>query len=261
MRTPLASLVMSLFFCLNLCFANEPDEKLHTKCLYPTVHISPESKSSRGTGVIVRSSKISENEYLNVFLTAAHVVDSYEQYNLKFFEYEDWSSISHTKNYASIFYAKNFSRDVAIGMFISEEKMPCAEIDFDTKLYIGNDVFRIGCGFGDEPRLDYGKITSVRSKLYEDEVLYRTSVHTVPGDSGGPLFNKYKLVGLARSVRGYKGEPVFGISYYIPINSLREWSNEENGAYDFVWKSRSLPKIPFWELRFSRDYIILYEDF
>lgn len=254
--TLLVSLTMSLFFCLE-CLADDPDEKLHTACLYPTIHVSPENKDSYGSGVIFRSSKFSENEYLNVFVTAAHVANSYDQYIVRVFGYENWSSLKGYNQYTAVFYSKDFNRDIAIGMFISEQQMPCAKIDFDTKLYIGTEVFRIGCGLGDDPRLDYGKITSVRSKLGAEECpLYRTSVHTVPGDSGGPLFNKYRVVGIARSVRAWRGNPVFNMSYYVPITCLREWSKEDDDAYHFVWEERAFPKMPFWELRFTRDYAI-----
>lgn len=255
LQTLVAIFIFSLFFCPN-CFANQPDEKLHLQCLYPTIHLSPDSGKNYGTGFIVRSSKISDSEYINVFITAAHVTNPVNQYTVTVFEYEDWSVLKRGQPYAASIYAVNFDLDIAIGMFISDEKMPVAKIDMDTKFYIGNEVFRVGCGLGDDPRLDYGKITSLCSKISGSASL-RTSVHSVPGDSGGALFSNYKVVGVLKSIRAMRsGQLVFNMSYYTPISSLREWSEEDGGAYDFTWKEKAFPRIIFWELRFTRDHII-----
>lgn len=257
--TLLVSLITSFYLCCPSCIrADEPDEKLHLQCLYPTIMIKPEKSTTYGSGVIVRSNKINDNEYLNVFITAAHVVDTYEQYSVKVGVYEDWSTLKTTEIYPAVLYAKNFDRDIAIGMFLSEEKMPCAVIDMNSKFYIGNDVFHVGCGVSDEPRIDYGKITALRSRSGDVKYpLYRTSAHTVPGDSGGPLFNKYRVIGLCRSIRTWRNFPVFNMSYYTPITYLKEWSEEEDGAYDFVWKERAIPKMAFWELHFAREWEII----
>lgn len=253
----IASLATSLFFCLN-CSADEPDELLHTQCLYPTIHVSQINKEGYGSGFIVRSSKISKDRYLNVFLTAAHVASSYD-HKVKVFEYEDWSLIKRTHTYPATIYAADNTRDIAIGMFISDEKMPVTKIDMDSKLYIGSQVFHVGCGLGEDPRLDYGKITSLRSKIGgAGDWMLRTSVFSIPGDSGGALFNsKYRAIGMLKSIRHLRtGQLIFNMSYYTPLTCLRDWSEEESGAYDFVWKERAFPRMPFWELHFSYDYLI-----
>lgn len=255
-QTLFVMLILFLFFCKN-CIANEPDEKLHLQCLYPTIQIRDSGKGF-GSGTIIRSAKISESEYINVFITAAHITNPVNQYTVTVFEYEDWSAVKKGHPYAASIYAADFERDVAIGMFISDEKMPVAKINMSAKFYIGSDVFRIGCGLGDDPRLDYGKVTSLRSKIGGNgNLMLRTSVHSVPGDSGGALFNNYKVIGMLRSIRVMRsGQLVVNMSYYTPITCLRDWSDEEGGAYDFAWKEKAFPRIIFWELRFARDHII-----
>jgi S1-C subfamily serine protease len=246
----------ALFFCNN-CLGSEPDEILHKRCLYPTVKIHPQNKESYGTGVIVRSIKMGEGDYRNVFVTAAHVADSQDPYVVRVFEYVNWSTIKGVKTYPCLFYGTNEEQDIAVGVFMSKEKMPTAEFNFDAPLYIGTEVFHFGCGVGDEPRLDYGKITSVRSALSKSRPsLMRTSVQTVPGDSGGPLFHRYKLVGIAKSIRVWRDNLIFGISYYVPVERFVEWSDNNYEALHFAWRDRALPNMPFMILKFESEYEI-----
>ncbi len=136
--------------------------------------------------------------------------------------------------------------------------MPTAELDMDTHLYIGTDVLRFGCGIGDEPRLDYGKITSVRSMPKRNELtMLRTSVVTHPGDSGGGLFHDYKVVGVIVSIRNWHDILLFNIAYAVPSIRFAEWSNENGEALHFVWKTRQLPKMPYWQLQFSNKYEVV----
>lgn len=235
-----------------------PDIPLHERCLYPTIKVTPKSKDSYGTGVIVRSTKVAEGVYRNVFLSCAHISDHNDPYVVRVFEYENWSTIKRIKSYPCVFYGKDNNRDLSIGVFVTTEKMPTAEFDMGDAIYIGTEVFRIGCGLGDEPRLDYGRVTSVRTSFLKNTLpLLRTSVQTVPGDSGGPLFNKYKVVGIAKSIRVWNDNYIFGMSYYVPVRRLVEWSNESDNVFHFAWEAnRDLPTIPFWILDFQSKYQI-----
>ena len=126
--------------------------------------------------------------------------------------------------------------------------MPIAELDFDPKLFIGSEVYRIGCGLGDDPRLDYGKLTYYKKKL---EIL-RTSVMTVPGDSGSPLFYNYKVIGIVISIRSYQNFPIFNISYAIPLCRFKNWSKKDGDTLDYMWSNKELPKLPFIYLEFMK---------
>jgi len=256
MRTLLKLLFAAfLVFLVTSVRASEPDVKLHKQCLYPTIKVVPEGKGSYGTGVIVRSMRVADGEFRNVFITCAHIADSHLPYFVMVYKYEKWSTVEKIKPYPCTFYGKDEARDVAVGVFISEEKMPTATIDFDTALYIGTPVFHFGCGVGDDPRLDEGKVTSVRNKLKRDGPSFiRTNVTTVPGDSGGPLFHKYNVVGIAKSIRVWNDNMVWNMSYYIPIEKFKEWSNDNDEALHFVWGTTKLPDTPYWVLNFGKKW-------
>lgn len=246
----ISSFVLLLFFTSS--FAGTPDKELHQKCLYPTIYVGRADKTSYGSGVVVRSDKVDEHTYKNVFMSCAHLESpNYFDYEVKQVIYENWSDIKETRTFPAFFYGVNKDLDLSIGMFYSEEEVPVAKVDFEPKLFIGNEVFRIGCGLGDEPRLDYGKVTQFKKNIAKQFV--RTSVHTVPGDSGSPLFHEYKLVAIMVSIRSYKSIPVFGISYAIPVERFKLWSKESNNNLDFAWTNKELPKLPFYYLKL-REY-------
>lgn len=241
-----------LFFCTSLINAGEVDKNLHTQCLYPTIYVGRADKSGFGSGVIVRSEERNDDEgYENVFLSCAHLVDdNIQDYEVKQYIYEDWSTLKETKTYPAHFYAHNHDMDISIGVFYSKEKMPIAKLNFDPKLFIGNEVFRIGCGLGDDPRLDYGKMSWYKKTGSTPRI--RTSVMTVPGDSGSPLFHENEVIGIMVAIRTYRNLPVFNISYAVPLDQFRQWSKSKNNALDFAWVSdKEMPRLPFYFLQFK----------
>src|SRR5581483_2022982 len=167
------------FILINQTHGGEIDKKLHKNCIYPTVLVTRANDGGYGSGVIVRSEKV-DNIYKNVFLTCAHIIDTAKpDYEVKQFIYEDWSQVKEIKSFPATFAGYNTDMDIAIGVFVSDTEMPTAELDFQPKIFIGNELFRIGCGLGDEPRLDYGKLTNYKKGV---KPLFRTSIMTVPGD-------------------------------------------------------------------------------
>lgn len=256
MRKFIVHSFLFLFFCIflgtNHINGGEVDKNLHIKCLYPTIYVGHADKSGYGSGVIVRSEKIDTHHYRNVFITCAHLVtDSEYDYEVRQYIYDNWSQIKDTKSYSAAFVAYNHDMDIAIGVFKSEMEMPTATLDFEPSIFIGNDVYRIGCGLGDDPRLDYGKLTSYRrgSKPY-----FRTSVMTVPGDSGSPLFHENKVIGITVSIRSYRNLPVFNISFAVPLERFKMWNEANTSNLSFAWdKTKKLPEMQFRYLNFM-DY-------
>jgi len=241
-----------LFFCtlLSFSYGGEVDKKLHQECLYPTVYVGRADGSGYGSGVIVRSDKVNDTLYKNVFISCAHLVDdSTLDYEIKQYIYEDWSQVKDVKSYPAVFFAYNRDMDIAIGVFYSNKAMPVAKLDFEPKLFIGNEVFRIGCGLGDEPRLDYGRLTSYKKS---PKPTFRTSVMTVPGDSGSPLFHDYKVVGIMVSIRSFRNLPVFTISYAVPLERFKQWNTANNDDLDFGWTTKPLPEMAFRYLKFKQ---------
>lgn len=246
------------------CLADTPDLRLHNKCLYPTVMVALEGRNSGGTGIIIRSTKVG-NEYHNVFLTAGHVVNHSSLFNVHVYEYQDHSTIKEEIILPCSFYAIDMKRDLAIGVFVSDKKMPTAEINFNPKVFIGNDVLRIGCGLGDEPRLDVGKISSVKTTMGHHLDMIRTTIHTLPGDSGSGLFSDYKIIGIMIMIRGrdtLQGRQIFPMmSYAVPIQNFQTWSIESNNALSFGWDNKKIiPMLPIYEIKLMRDFEIIEEE-
>lgn len=241
-------------------FAGPPDKALHKKCLYPTVQLTTEGKPSFGSGVIVRSVKIEEGRYHNVVVTCAHVTQSYPENNVvKVFVYKNWSEITEVETFPIEYTFHDETADLSLGLFVTDRPMPVAEIDFGAKLFIGSRVLRVGCGLGDEPRLDRGEVTSVKTLMKNMAGNYRTNVHTLPGDSGGPLFAGNKVVGIAHAIRVMRGPtgplPVFNVSFYIPVGKLKDLDEEWCNSLGFAWGKAPMPQLPVHRLRL-RDFAV-----
>lgn len=136
--------------------------------------------------------------------------------------------------------------------------MPVAIVEYDPEIYIGNKVYRVGCGLGEQFRLDYGKITSVNITLPQIPIIknwYRTSIHCVPGDSGGPVYHNYKVIGIVSQIRCLSLNsciqiPIPEMSYIVPINRVKTMDEKINKGADFVYNQESkLPVIPFFFMK------------
>lgn len=232
-----------------LVFSAEPDELMHKKCLYPTVMVSPLRESSGGSGVIVRSDKVGA-EYRNLVLTCEHNYGSKpEPFIVSVAKYEDWSTFKGYDTYLSRVYAADARYDLALVVFTSKTEMPVADLGFDEKLYIGTDVLRVGCGLLDEPRIDTGKVSALRTPMPGAEPLIRTTAFTVMGDSGGPLFHDNKLVGITRMIRAVRGTPMHNISYAIPLGDVKKWDASQKNSFGFVYKPTPQPVLPYLRLQ------------
>jgi len=198
---------------------------------------------SVGTGVVVKSVEDKETgKYHNYVLTVEHILlDKLElrneegevtttiepEYNIRKGKYEKWSKYTgHDQYIGTVVFSKDgVSEDVALMVFDTDHAVAVAKIYKSPELYIGNDVFRIGCGLGEPFRLDYGKITSLPESV--DRIVdgtkhtFRISADTLPGDSGGPVYHEYKLIGITQTIRTIPGPiqntPVCFMTYVIPL--------------------------------------------
>lgn len=215
-------------------FAGEPNKELHEKCIYPTVHIT--TSNHHGTGVIIKSTA-RDKDYENYVITVAHIIkfdvdkEKFEEHHIGVGEYEDWSKLVACTKYPmeKVLYLDT-EKDIALVTFISLKPMPVADIATDHKLYIDDDVCRVGCGMDTLFRLDYGKITAVRGSLAPSSVKGRIRVNTpsVLGDSGGPTFDsKHKIIGLTESMKAvsvghFSTFYIYHITFLIPIEDFTE---------------------------------------
>ncbi len=62
-------ILLLLFTFSGVSSAGDADKKLHTDCLYPAVYVGRADGSGYGSGVIVRSDKVNDDLYKNVFIT------------------------------------------------------------------------------------------------------------------------------------------------------------------------------------------------
>lgn len=237
-------------------FSGEPDKKLHEKCIYPVVTVVNRDKSGSSTGVVVRSEKIGNNKYHNVAITTAHGLKDKVVVNVQ--TYKDWSVIAKTTTYPGSTYYVNASADLAAVIFITEKKMYIADLGPKEKLYFGNKIVRVGCGLGDAPRLEEGIITGVSMK-YGKNFIHRMSLYTLPGDSGGPVYHHYKIIGFTQSIRMISTNPWLRTIYYryamaIRIKDLYTITKVEKGGIDFlIDKKEPLPVFGFFKLKI--DYL------
>jgi len=236
------------------------DEAFHKKCLYPTVRISTEAEGQKSTGFIVRSTKVGDF-YHNVVVTCQHCI----RHKLLFYQveiavYENDTDFVKWEAFRCHLYAWSEAHDLAVVLFKTPYPVAVAEMDFDRKMCIGNDVSHIGCGGGDQPRFDKGQVTSTRSKIRgHDQFVYRTNVFSIFGDSGGPAFYKHKVVGVMQAIRVGKFQifpmPMPQISFYIPIGQLKVMDGEQNNSIRFLYTPRTgLPIRPYAELDFMFDW-------
>jgi len=167
-------------------------------------------------------------------------------------KYKNWSQPDGQDKFKFRVIASDPKIDLALIAFESDQKLHTVDLGFEEKLFIGNEVVRVGGGLGDDLRVDFGKVTGVLVKLPSDKSksCLRTSVYTVPGDSGGPLFHNNKLVGVMFCIRGAKVNghmyPVFGVSYAVPISDLKKLDESVNNTVSYAFdSSETLPVIPF----------------
>jgi S1-C subfamily serine protease len=142
--------------------------------------------------------------------------------------------------------------DLAILLFRTPTKQPTVELDFARKLCIGNEIFHFGCGMGEDPRLELGRVTSLKGKVGKHTTdVYRTSVFTIFGDSGGPTFYKNnKVIGMTQAIKvtTFRGFPAMlnNISMVIPIGAFKTWDAMENQTLSFIHNPKTgLPRLPY----------------
>jgi len=203
-----------------------------------------------GTGFVVKSVK-HKDTYRNVFITCGHNVDSsFPIQEICLGVYENWSNFVGYQKYPCYYYATDRTEDIAIGVFETNRPVACAELDLNEPVYIGDEIFKIGCGLNDPFRLDYGRITSVRSNVAVIRNGYRFSAFTVVGDSGGPIFRDYKVIGLTKAIRTHEDREFNEIAFGIPIKNIKNCSDKLDISIDFVFKEEPLPTLPFFFMKF-----------
>lgn len=241
-------LFLVLVFQCPLVFSGELDKKLHEMCLYPAVTMDAVTINAMGSGVIIRSDEISKNIYHNVVVTCAHVLNPSSQYNVLVPRYENWSRHVGYDRYDCYIYTVSPKYDLAVVLFISDKPMHIAEFaPVREQFYIGNNVLRVGSGINQPPRIDYGKITGIFGT--GPKAIHRTSVNSVPGDSGGGVYDESNhLIGWINRIASdpQSKQHIYHMSNFVPVSKLRTLNKEKDGEIDFCFdKEEILPVLPF----------------
>lgn len=249
----LSAIALIAFVLIASIFFYNKDE-IKIKCICPSVCIYNPDFGSTGSGVVVRSEKFDEY-YYNVAITCEHIMGEDDRINSTGYIVKipifKQNKIINYDEYPCVIYEKNKEYDLAIVIFFSNQKLECADIDFNCKLDINDKILKVGYGLGDDLRMDHGIITSISGKLDENKNLYRMNAFSIFGDSGGPVFHNNKLIGITKGIRTIGQNPIFFMSFASSIKNLKIWQKELNNiefAYD---KSKKLPVIPAYFLDFS----------
>lgn len=251
------SIIILVCFCIIGLFEiiSLGENKLKTRCIYPSICVYNPDSGSLGSGVVVRSELREEGFYYNIAITCYHLLLEDERlnpsgYKVKIPIFRN-SKIEYYNEYPCLIYDKNIEYDLAIVIFMSNERMSCADIDFNSKLDLNDQVMKIGYGLGDDLRIDHGNITSICGKLNEHKNLYRMNAFAIFGDSGGPVFYKNKLIAITNGIRSVGPNCIFNISFASSINNLKNWQKELN-SIEFVYNKKiDLPILPIYLLTFD----------
>jgi len=212
------------------------------KCLLPTCTIVNKKSQTTGTGFVIKSKKIDENNYSNVMISCEHVVAN--RLHVAIHEYSDVYFYSGHNIVPAICVAKSKEHDISILMFNSTKEIKTAKISFAKDLKLKQKVSTFGCGLGDTPRFSEGQITELAPSKNNLQSI-RTSVCMVPGDSGGALFNEQnEVIGIANSIKVIgQNTPVTNISTFKSIQLLEKLY--KNQKYDFVFNESKMPSFLF----------------
>jgi len=257
--------ILALVLIASPLHAGKPDKQLHEKCLYPTIMIgcAHQQVNRSGTGVVIKSIKLEtkkdeKEKWLNLAVTCAHILKMsppvFEEqkkgektppkmivpprfdYVAIVGVYKNWSSLEKIEQFKCDIQAFDRSKDVAIVTFETNRKLHTVNLDFNPKLYIGNKLYKVGSGMGELFRVDFGRVTSLNTSKGRSpglENTYRTSIPTVPGDSGGPVFHNYKLIGVSQAIKSIRtgpvsSAPIYHLSFVIPLDRFAGSDNIRN---------------------------------
>lgn len=236
-----------LFFsaiCITYVFASEPLKKdFFDKSLLPTVQIVNKNKQISGSGIILKSFKLTDNKFINYVISCQHIVSP--RMSLNTFLYKDYNFFSSQINHGCCLIEEDKTQDLSILAFLSTNRLQVANIGTAYNLKLLDQVYAIGCGLEEYPRFTEGKINGLPWTKNDLNDL-RTTVPIVPGDSGCALFNqKNEVVGIANSIRklNFNGisYPIEGISTFKPIDLI--FKSFSSKTYELLEDEDNQPKI------------------
>ena len=189
-------------FCFSLMLSFVWCQEIDKKCYDSVVLLKSLDKSSTGSAVVVQSREIGKNLYMNTIFSAEHIFAK-PMYAIPL-SYND-GFIEQDEPFALQTIYKNQDTDLALASFLSIKELPVADLDFITLPKPRSKAFLIGCGLGQPLRYSEGLITGFGPQKNKLEYI-QTSIYTVPGDSGCPVYYNNKVIGITSSIRSYQIE-------------------------------------------------------
>lgn len=171
-----------------------------------------------GTGVVIDSS--------GIILTSLHVVAGAERIGVRFADgFESEAEMV----------SADASNDLAvIKVEIIPEGVPPAAIVSTDGLSLGDEVVALGHPFGIGPSVSYGVVSGLdrRYAARDGETIFDNLIQfdaaANPGNSGGPLVNRYgEVLGIVSSIYNPTEQRVFiGIGFAVPIETAAAAAGE-----------------------------------
>ncbi|MCX6813478.1 MAG: trypsin-like peptidase domain-containing protein [Candidatus Azambacteria bacterium] len=191
-----------------------------------------QTSDGSGSGMIIES-----NGYI---LTNAHVVSGFSTAKIK---------LSDGRLFIGSVVGRDEKIDLAL-LKIQGNNLPTVVLgDFSTDvLEQGDEVFAFGYPFGLEGDVSFKEGTISRRQIYEGTTYLETSAQIHPGNSGGPLVNRYaQVVGVnTQSVgTGVSGVLVGeSIKFALPINLARGLIIDLKSGRNVMLPKITLPSLP-----------------
>lgn len=171
-----------------------------------TVYI--ETNKGSGTGMIIESD--------GLVLTSAHVIKGATSITI---------TLSDERVLSAELVGKDEIRDIAL-VRASASNLPTVKLGNSDLVSPGDDVFTLGYPFGIEGDVSFKEGTISRRLSDSDSEYLETSAEIHPGNSGGPLVNKYgEVVGVNFATIGQKFSGIIvgeTIKLAIPINVAKK---------------------------------------
>jgi len=223
------SIFESKYFSVAPSLPKEHDVRLGV--LRSIVRIQNNVERRVGSGVLIRSSRVADNFYVNTVLTNQHIVGAAPQVSVEDFSYLRNKSIMATHSFNGSIYKADPKEDLALVNFFSTTQQTnvaplASKYSFDNTC-LTDDVTVGGCGMGFHPFLTRGLVSSFD---VDKDGYFLISAPAIGGNSGGGAFNSAgQLLGIVSRI-GYLQEnatdiPVTHITFVKSMDKIREWLN------------------------------------
>lgn len=217
-------------------------DEIHKNCYDSVALVQAVDKSANGTAVIVQSKKIDSDLYMNTVFSAEHI---FAKPMCLVPLIRDEGFVETEESLALQIIYKNSDTDLALASFLSAREFPVADLDFKTVPKMRDKVFLIGCGLGQPMRYSEGLVTGLgpNKKKYEN---IQTSIYTVPGDSGSPVYLNQKVIAITSSIRSFQSDGhVMAANEIALCKPIKLYENVlYTEKYNFILdQKKPLPKI------------------